>query len=373
MGTRIGIDLHVIDGKYQGSRTHVIEVFSRVIDMAPQYEFYLFLDNPKALASLNESFTRPNVKAVRMPRANPVKRLCFQLPSLQRRLGLDILHVQYIMPVPSLCTVVSTIHDILFESHPQFFTRAFRIRSKLLMRQTATNAAQILTVSEFSKKELISRYGVDSSKIQVITNAVNKQRFFAGVAGQDTIARRGLASGGYILTVGRLEPRKNHLNLLRAYSKLGDDAPVLVIAGQPDYSYRNIFDETESLGLKGRVKFLDDVGDDELPALYRHAALFAYPSWAEGFGLPVLEAMASGVPVVTSNATALSEIATGAALLVDPGNIVQISEAMNEALKSARRREELSGCGLSRAGEYSWERAAEVTIRSYEAALSKSR
>ncbi len=373
MGLRIGIDLHVIDGIFQGSRTYIVELISRAIAMAPEHEFFLFLDDPKTLAAFGEAFSRPNVKAVRMPCSNPIKRLCIQLPLLQSRLNLDVLHIQYIMPMPSLCPVVATIHDILFESHPQFFTRAFRIRSKLLMRRTAKKAAQILTGSEFSKRELIERYGVDGAKIRMIKSAVNESRFFPGAAGRDAVVRRGLMPGNYMLTVGRLEPRKNHLNLLAAYARLGKTVPDLVIAGQPDYSFKEIYEKTESLGLKGRVKFLDNVGDDDLPSLYRHATLFVYPSWAEGFGIPPLEAMASGVPVISSNTTSLAELASGAALTVDPGDISRIAEAIKAVLGSAEMRDKLSKAGLHRAGEYSWVSAAKATIEGYEAAVLKKR
>lgn len=371
MGLKIGIDLHVIDGIFQGSRTYIVELISRVVAIAPEHEFFLFLDDPKSLAAFGEAFSRPNVRGIRMPCSNPIKRICVQLPILQSRLNLDVLHIQYIMPVPSLCPVVATIHDILFESHPQFFTKAFRMRSKLFMRRTAKKAAQILTGSEFSKNELISRYGVDGGKIRMIRSAVNESRFFPGTAGRDSVVRRGLVPGNYILTVGRLEPRKNHLNLLAAYSKLGKTVPDLVIAGQPDYSFKEIYEQTESLGLKGRVKFLENVGDDDLPALYRHAALFVYPSWAEGFGIPPLEAMASGVPVISSNTTSLAELATGAALTIDPGDISQIAEAMKGVLGSADMRVKLRKDGLLRAGEYSWEIAAKATIEGYEASIGK--
>jgi len=367
LGLKIGIDFHVVDGIYQGSRTYLIELFSRGIEMAPEHEFYLFLDNPDSLAQYGHAFSRPNVRPIRMARSNPAKRLCLQLPALQKRYSLDLLHVQYIMPVPSLCPVVATIHDILFESHPQFFNKAFTLRSKLLVRRTAMKARHIFTCSEFSGREIISRYGIEKSRISVIPYGADMKKFHPGDAGADVVEKYGVEPKGYILTVGRLEPRKNHLNLLRAYSSI-PGAPPLVIVGQPDFSYRKIHEETARLGIQDRVKFLSGIADSELPAFYRNALLFAYPSWAEGFGLPPLEAFASGVPVVSSDTTSLKELATGAAALVDPNDIGSISSAIREILNDEKRRSELIVKGLERAVEFSWDRAAALTIEGYRKA-----
>jgi len=364
---KIGIDFHVVDGIFQGSRTYLIELFSRAFQMAPEHEFYLFLDNPDVLALCGDAFSRPNVKAVRMPHANPAKRLCLQLPALQKRYSLDLLHVQYVMPVPSLCPVVATIHDILFESHPQFFKKTFTLRSKLLVRRTALKARHIFTCSRYSGQEIINRYGVDKNKVSVIPYGADMKKFFPGNAGGDVLKKYGIKPKGYILTVGRLEPRKNHVSVIRAYSSL-KDAPPLVVVGQPDFSFRQIHAEVEAAGIKDRVIFLSGIGDNELPAFYRNALFFAYPSWAEGFGIPPLEAFASGTPVISSNTTALAELSDGAALSVDPGDIEGLAKSMQALLSDSGMRADLAARGLKRAGEFSWTRAAERTLEGYRKA-----
>ena len=297
---RVGIDFHVVDGIFQGSRTFVLELFSEVIRISPDVHFVLFLENTDLLRAFSPIFTENNVELVYMSHANPIKRLCWQLPLLQRKYRLDIIHNQYILPIPCFSAGILTIHDILFESHPQYFKLLFKIRSSILVRFSAWRAKHIFTISEFSKREIISRYGIRPDNITMIYCGVDKTRFFEGDAGLDIVESRGFDSKGYLLSVGRLEPRKNHVALLRAYAKLHSVQLPLVIVGQPDFKFDEVYQVIQDLNLESRVHILSDVKDDELPAFYRHAKLFVYPSWAEGFGMPPLEAMASGVPVISS-------------------------------------------------------------------------
>ena len=369
MNRRIGIDFHVVNGKYQGSRTHVIGLFSRAVAMAPDVEFFLFLDRPEVFRDCSPAFASPNVQAIRMEQMHPIKRLCFQLPKMQRKYALDLLHTQYTMPIPSLCPCVVTIHDVLFESHPQYFSWPFRARFKILISRSVQRARHLFTVSQFSKSEIVNRYGVDPGKITVILNAVDTTRFFPGKQSLEILQHQGLRSNEYILTAGRLEPRKNHLTLLRAYTLLGVFAPPLVIVGQPDFGYHQIHREVDRLGMRKRVKFLSDVGDEELPILMRHAALFVYPSWAEGFGIPPLEAMASGVPVICSNTTSLPEVAGNAAFLINPNSIEQLADGIRKILGDADVRRKMRETGLVQARKFSWEIAAQKTLEGYKIAL----
>ena len=131
---RIGVDFHVVDGIYQGSRSHVLELFARVIRICPDIDFFLFLDNVNALQEISKDFSLPNVHLVHMPYSNSIIRLCIQLPILQIKYKLNILHTQYISPVPSFCKTIITLHDILFESHPQYFSKLFNFRSNHIAR-----------------------------------------------------------------------------------------------------------------------------------------------------------------------------------------------------------------------------------------------
>ena len=367
---RIGIDFHVVDGIYQGSRTYVLELFSEVIRISPDIRFFLFLEKTEKLQSMAPAFALPNVEIIHMPRANPFKRLCWQLPLLQRKYRLDILHNQYILPIPSFSDGIVSIHDILFESYPQYFTALFKIRSAALIRLSAWRARHIFTISEFSKNEIMSRYGIRREKISIIYCGVDRARFFAGSAGRDIVESRGLASKGYLLSVGRLEPRKNHVTLLRAFAQMRATTLPLVLVGQPHFGFDDVYRVIGDLGLEGRVHIFSDVTDDELPAFYRHATLFVYPTWAEGFGMPLLEAMASGVPVISSDSTSVPEVVGDAAVLINPGDIDALAKAMDQLLSDQDIYRDLQARGLKQAMVFQWATAAETVRAVYLGAFA---
>ncbi len=367
---KVGIDMHVVDGIFQGSRTFVLELFSEVIRISPDIHFVLFLENTDLLRAFSPIFTADNVELVHMPRANSIKRLCWQLPLLQRKYKLDILHNQYILPIPSFSAGIVTIHDILFESHPQYFTVPFRIRSAVLVRLSAWRAKHIFTISEFSKREIMSRYGIREENISIIYCGVDRTKFFAGDAGIDIVESRGLVPKGYLLSVGRLEPRKNHVALLRAYSKLQSVQLPLVIIGQPDFGFDEVFQLIRDLHLESRVRILSDVNDGELPALYRHAKLFVYPSWAEGFGMPPLEAMASGVPVISSDSTSIPEVVGDAGVLVDPSDIDALAKGIDHFLSDQVFYTDMQQRGLKQIKSFQWSAEAEKVRAVYLNALT---
>ncbi|MCP5277280.1 MAG: glycosyltransferase family 4 protein [Thiobacillus sp.] len=362
---RVGIDFHVVDGKFQGSRTHVLELFAEVIRQSPDIQFYLLLDNPDELINISPVFSFFNVVRVRMPHTNPVARLIKQLPDMQKKYSLDVIHTQYILPIFFDCKGMVTIHDVLFESHPQFFQYFFRLRSMIFMRYSAKKAAHIFTVSEYSRDEIARRYDVTADKITVIPNAADPNRFFPGDAGYEHVMARGLSPRNYILSVGRLEPRKNHAMLVRAYKQLGNNAPPLVIVGQRDFSYGELFKEVSRLDLSGQVLIFEDADDRELPALYRNALLFVYPALAEGFGMPPLEALASGVPVVCSNSTSMPEVVGNAGLLVEPNDESALTEAMRKVLGNPSLALRLVSQGLLQSKQFSWQESAHRVRKQY--------
>lgn len=361
---RIGVDFHVVDGKFQGSRTHVIEIFAEAIRLSPDIDFYVFLNDPSLLLNISSIFSRSNVHLVKMSSGNPFKRLYWQLPRLAKKFKLDLLHTQYILPWPLSCKSAVTIHDVLFETHPQFFKPLFVLRSRLLMRLAAKRADLVFSVSEFSKREISRLYAVPLEKISVIHNGADFERFKPRDENLDFLLRRGLAVRGYILSVGRLEPRKNHLALIEAYATLHKPPP-LVIVGQRDFDFDDVFNAVDRLGLTSSIHILEDVSDQELPVLYRNAILFAYPAFAEGFGMPPLEAMAAGTPVVTSNTSALPEVIGDAGVAVSPTNVQELAVALSHLLSDADARLRLCERGLSRAALFNWTSSAEVLVKSY--------
>jgi glycosyltransferase involved in cell wall biosynthesis len=359
---RIGIDLHVADGIFQGSRTHCLELFSRVIDVTPECDFVLLTSDPSKLISFSQSFALPNVNIIAMPSRRAVVRLLWQLPQAARRLRISLLHTQYIVPPVAFCATAVTVHDILFESFPEYFEKSFVLRSRLLVPYSIRRSTAIFTVSDFSHRQICEAYSVPPKNVHTISNGVDTTRFFPGRRGMEVVKAMGLEGGEYFLTVGRLEPRKNHATLLRAWAKIKAPRPRLVIVGQRHFNYRDSIDLIRTLEIQDDVLILEQVSDVELPAIYRNAKGFVYTSWAEGFGMPLLEAMASGIPVVTSATTALTEVGAGATLYVDPSDPAEISAAINSLNTDSELRQSLIERGFRRAKDFTWERSAR-TVR----------
>jgi len=256
-----------------------------------------------------------------------------------RARGRDVLHCPtYYGPVRSRVPVVVTVHDLAVLRHPQAFPRWTRAYAPRIAPRVIRNAARVIAVSAFTRRELVELLGVDERKIRVVPNAV-----------EDVFAAAGpRAEGEYVLAVGTLEPRKNLERLAEAARRAGVE---LRVAGASGWG------GVAANGWVGRVD------DEELAGLYRGAQCVAYPSLYEGFGIPVLEAMACGAPVVTSRGGATEEVAGGAAVLVDPHDIDAIAAGIREAIS---RRDELRALGLARAEAFGWDATARATLEVYE-------
>ncbi len=374
---RIGIDFHSWDGIFQGSRSHLLGIYQSAIELAPDIDFVFFLKDCASLAREYPAFTRPNVTLVPTVRLPSWLRLTWQLPWQAHRHRIDVLHMQYRLPVWTTTKTVCTIHDLLCESHPQFFGLPFVWMAKVTTKIAVRQCAAILTVSEYSKSELIQRHHMAPNQIGVTSNGVDPSRFYPAhlvpdQALQEELAmldKLGLTSGQYILTVGRLEPRKNQANLIRAWGQIDQNAPPLVVVGQPDFSFKDIGRAQSEVARP--IKLLSRVQDHELPVLMRHARLFAYPAFAEGFGMPVIEALASGVPVVTSNTTSLPEVAGQQAILVDPNAVASIRDGLMAGLAlTGADKQRVVEAGLVQASSYNWRDSARILISHLRRALS---
>ena len=262
------------------------------------------------------------------------------LPIISRR--DDVLHLPaHRGPLLSSSPLVVTVHDLAVLRHPETFNGWTRTYSRLVLPRLARAASRVIAVSEFTARDVVEQLGVDQDRIRVIPHGV-----------EEPFTPHGPAAGGeYVLAVGTLEPRKNFPRVVLAAERAGIDVRVVGAPGWGDV-------DVESVGF---------VGDDELARLYRGSAALVYPSLYEGFGLPVLEAMASGTPVVTSTGSAPAEVANGAAVLVDPLDVEAIAQGIKEAI---RRRDELRAAGLERAEGFTWEAAARATAAVYREAAA---
>ncbi len=286
---------------------------------------------------------------------------------------IDLFHAtDHLLPRLSRVRSVFTLHDLVFRFYPETHKLLNRWFLTLMMPRFLQAADAVIAVSEWTKKDAIELYGLDEDKVRVVYEGVNPM---FRPASEDRISALRQKYGilkKFILSVGTIEPRKNLTSLLEAYRSLKDHEPELqlVIVGKKGWLYEGFFRRLRELSLEDDVIFPGFVPDEDLPPLYSAADLFVFPSLYEGFGLPVLEAMACGTPVVTSNASSLPEVTAEAALLVDPHDIGALIRAATAVLDSKELRGELRAKGPRQAAKFSWEKAARETLVVYTSLLA---
>lgn len=338
------------------------------IDHTNRYTVYTTRDvTGRALGVPPNVVVRPSV----LPTINPRVRIPWEqlvAPLLLRATGADLYHGMHTaMPLFGTIPAVVTVHDLAPISFPQTFRRHNRAYLIWANQVTARRARHILAVSEFTKNELVRLLSVPPDRITVTHNACDP-RFRPPTP--DEIAafrvRHGLPER-FILYVGTLEPRKNLPTLLEAYARIAQSSDVpLIIGGGKGWLYDPIFARLEQLGLRDRVHFPGFLAAAELPLWYAAASVFVFPSRWEGFGIPPLEAMACGTPVISSNSSSLPEVVGDAGLLIDPDDIDGWAEAILRVLRDNDLSDELRTRGIRQAQRFSWQATAEKTLRVYE-------
>ncbi|MEA2521493.1 MAG: hypothetical protein QOI81_1139 [Actinomycetota bacterium] len=268
-------------------------------------------------------------------------------------------------PVREGQALVVTVHDLAFDRYPDLFPREWRLLYRTGMRAAVKRAHGFLVPSRSTADDLIER-GADPARVHVTPLAPSAAERSEDPA--TAVSRLGIAEP-YILFVGTLEPRKNLVRLIRAYRQVAPDVPhTLVLAGSDGWQGADLDNEVNRLGPGGIVR-TGRVGAEDLDALYRRATAFVYPSLYEGFGLPVVDAMARGVPVVTSDSSSLAEVAGDCAILVDPTDVAEIAEGVHRVLTDRAAAADLAARGLHRAAAYTWEATARATLSAYDAAV----
>lgn len=282
--------------------------------------------------------------------------------------SLDLLfipaHTLPLIKKPGLKTVV-TVHDLGAEYLPKTHQLKQRLYLGLMTRKQLKSATRLIAVSESTKKDIVSRAQVSPSKISVVYEGFDEELFQPAKDSKmkEVLAKFGLCKNNYFLFVGTIQPRKNLERLIRAYAKVTQDPfPPLVLAGSKGWLSDKIYKLPKQLGIEDSVKFLGRVEDEELPALYSGAIALLLPSLFEGFGLPLVEAMACGCPVLTSNLSSMPEVVGDAAVLVDPYSELEIAEGIDRLYKDPSLRTKLYNKGFSQVKKFSWEKAARETL-----------
>lgn len=338
------------------------------LDSSNRYVVYY----TNAVTAVHGESYRPPHFAVRVLKPSSLwLEIPFSLPLDLLRSPVELLHVQLL--APPLCPVpfVQTINDIAWETHPEVFPRSVRLRLKLLVPGSARRARRIITVSEYSKGLICERYGIAPERIDVTPHGVTAG--YLPVTDADTLAavrqRYGLERP-FVLHVGKLQARKNLVRLVQAFRRgvVAAGLPhMLALVGPRTWTSEDIFRAIEDEQVQDRVCVVGEVPIEDLPALYSAADLFVFPSLAEGFGLPPLEAMACATAVVSSSASSLPEVVGDAGVLFDPYDVDALAEAMVEVLRNDSLRAALVQRGLARATLFSNERMTRLTMATYAA------
>jgi len=341
------------------------------IDRSNRYSVYTTRGLDQRALGLPDNF---RVIPSRFPTINPRVRIPWEqllAPLLLRRSGADLFHgVHSVVPLSCPVPSVVTVHDLAFIRFPQTFRAYNRIYLDLATRLSVRRAARVLVVSEHTRREVIGLLGVAPERVVVTPNAAREHfRPPDPVTLEAFRARKGLPER-FVLYVGTLEPRKNLTTLLEAYAEVARRQTVpLLVGGGKGWLYDAVFQRLEELGLRERVRFVGYLDEEELPLWYATATVFVFPSIYEGFGMPPLEAMACGTPVVASNTSSLPEVVGDAGVTVSPYDPAALAAAISRVLDDADLRQELRERGLRQARAFSWHVTAERTLAAYEAAV----
>jgi glycosyltransferase involved in cell wall biosynthesis len=373
----IAIDAHSVGAGLAGNESYVTNLIEALAEIDTANRYTLYVTKREAVERFAHRW--PNV-SVRMTLPHtPLVRIPLTLSAELRRRPVDLLHVQYTAPPLAPCPVVATIHDLSFEHLPETFKRRSRAQLRLTVRRTARMARSVIAPSEFSRRDLLKTYHLPPDCVTVTPLAAAPH--FAPVR-DETERRRARElygiSGDYILAVGSIQPRKNLVRLIEAYADLRGarpeaKLPQLVLAGKRGWLYGETLRAVEQHSRGGDIRFAGYVRDGDLPALYTDALCFVYPSYFEGFGLPPLEAMQCGAPVIAGNRASLPEVVGSAGLLVDPFERSELASAINRLIEDESLRRELRARGLERARAFNWRETARLTLMVYERAGQRAK
>jgi glycosyltransferase involved in cell wall biosynthesis len=301
-----------------------------------------------------------------------------EAPRILRRAHVDVVHfTNGMVPLASPVPTVVTIHDMSLTLYPRYHPARRVLLNRPLVDIAARRADAIITVSQSAKRDIVRLYNLPPDRVHVVHEAAAPAfRPVHDSIERDRVRRRYSLADRFILYVGTIEPRKNLPKLIEGFArrrKSGDLPHQLVCAGPYGWLSRDIEDRIERLQVEDAIRFTGYVPFEDLPVLYSLAEMFVFPSLYEGFGLPVIEAMACGTPVVTGHVAALAEVAGGAVEHVDRLDAESLGEAMVALARSRERRENLSALGLQRAHFFSWDRAARETLEVYRQAAGAGR
>jgi glycosyltransferase involved in cell wall biosynthesis len=372
---RIAIDAHSVGTGLGGNESYATNLIEALAEIDSFNRYTLYVTKSVALDRFSNRWPNFSVRLT-LPHT-PLIRIPLTLSAELRRNPVDVLHVQFTAPPLSPCPFVVSIHDLSFEHLPETFKWRSRQQLRMTVRRSAREAAQVIALSEFARNDIIASYQVKPEDVTVIPLAAPAH--FRPVVAEEELQRVRQTYGiknEYILSVGAIQPRKNLSRLVAAYSRLRwarpeVKLPQLVVVGRCAWLYDETLRTIKELELGNSVVLTGYVPEPDLPALYSGALCFVYPSYFEGFGLPPLEAMKCGAPVIVGNKTSLPEVVGDAGVQVNPFDVDEIASAIQRVISDANLREQLRHKGLERAKLFDWQEAARKTLSVYRKAAGR--
>jgi glycosyltransferase involved in cell wall biosynthesis len=361
-GLRVGVDASVFCGPITGIGWYARQVLGEMARLEPGNSWLLYASKPIVV-----SFDMEQIRLRFVPPKLPIPGFFWRqmtIPRLAVADGLDCFWgPAHLLPVglPSTVPAVVTVHDLVNIRYPELMSRYNAFLHRLFFRRSLDRADAIIAVSASARNDLVDLMGCNRSEITVVHHGVGTE--FKPLPSEMVCERLGQLElkPGYLLAVGTLEPRKNHALLFRALARL-PHLPMLVIAGGRGWRYQNTIREVSRLNLQSRVRFLGYVPDADLPVIMNGARLLVFPSLYEGFGFPVIQAMACGVPVLTSDGSSLPEVGGDAAAYFQSNSLESLCDALTRLIDRDSELQRMKARGLEWARQFSWERAARSTL-----------
>ena len=371
----IGINAHLLTGRQgyrrAGIHNYISQLLRHLALADGAFEYTVYCNSCQALNG-----TGLKVVSTRWPAERPVGRILWEQlawPLSIWRRRLDLVHsLAFVTPYANTTPSVVTVYDLSFIHYPEQFPRLRQAYLAGQTRRSCRSARRVVTISESGRQDVHQLFGVPLQRIDVVSPGVDQVYCPGPVNEAAAFRERKKLPEQYVLHVGTLQPRKNIPLLIEAYADLQRADVTLVLAGGKGWFYDEIYDRVRVLGLEERVIFPGYVPDTELPLWYNAAAVLVFPSHYEGFGMPILEAMACGTPVVAARTSAIPEVTGDAALLFDPLDKAALSERLATVLDEPEQAATMRERGLSQALGFSWQRAALEMLEVYRKALAET-
>ena len=368
---RIGIDTTALPAQPVGAGTYIIQLVRAMIALDSDHQWVIYAHQGRQ--DLFDLPRKDNFEWVLVPDKSPARRMIWEqtvLPVLAHQARIDLLHsLHYTRPLYLPCASVVTFHDMTFFITPKLHTLSKRSFFPIAIRLSARLADALIAVSESTRQDAIRILDIPPNRITTTNLGVSS--IFQPITDPNRLAqarRKYSLPESYLLYIGTIEPRKNLPLLINAYNQLIQQNcdRELVIVGRRGWMYEDVYRQIDALNLKERVHFTGYVPTEDLPALYNLAQIFIYPSRYEGFGIPPVEAMACGTPVITTQSSAMIETIGEAGFLIPPDEVSALVNAIQMLNENANLHDELRQKGLQRASRFNWKKTAEDTLAVYE-------